>query len=263
LALRDQLYAIQTKFRHLQDSKMLQDNDFKTRHDSNLVTLQGLKKECDDARHHLNEKSRANNDCQSEIAALREQISRREAEIFAGQRDTQQKADHAYTIRKDIDALSFELQKLKEERQRDQIEADRLRELAAIKERENADAEQRLKQTDYDLFKMQERAAELHKAAELREADLRRTSEGYETAHLDLLKCRDEQARLHDEQQNFSRALDMKLAEKNDLARRSDQELGRNRNLANNMHDFDAKTHQTEETLAVTRRELDDLRFAN
>jgi hypothetical protein len=47
---------------------------------------------------------------------------------------------------------------------------------------------------------MQERAAELHKSAEIREADLRRTSEGYETAHLDLLKCRDEQARLHDEQ---------------------------------------------------------------
>ena len=29
------------------------------------------------------------------------------------------------------------------------------------------------------------------------------------------------------------------------------------------MHDFDAKGHQCEETLGVTRRELDDLRFAN
>ena len=30
LALRDQLYALQTKYRHLQDEKLLQDNDFKT-----------------------------------------------------------------------------------------------------------------------------------------------------------------------------------------------------------------------------------------
>lgn len=134
----------------------------------------------------------------------------------------QQKSDHAFAIRKEMDALSFELQKLKEEKQRDQIEIDRLREMAAIKERENADADQRIKTQDYDLFKMQERAGELSKTADMREADLRRTSEQYEAAHLDLLKCRDEQSRLHDEQQNFSRQLDMKLAEKNDLARRSD-----------------------------------------
>lgn len=62
LALRDQLYAIQTKFRHLQDEKLLQDNDFKTRHDSNLVTLHGLRKEGDDTKYYLNEKIRSNNE---------------------------------------------------------------------------------------------------------------------------------------------------------------------------------------------------------
>lgn len=55
----------------------------------------------------------------------------------------------------------------------------------------------------------------------------------------------------------------MKLAEKNDLARRSDQELGRNRGLTTNLYDFEAKTRATEEALAVTRREMDDLRFSN
>ena len=88
---------------------MLQDNDFKTRHDSNCITLQALKKENDDARFYLNEKNHSNNNAQAEIAALREQISRREAEIFNSQRDVQQKTDHAYALRKEIDALSFEL----------------------------------------------------------------------------------------------------------------------------------------------------------
>ena len=62
---------------------MLQDNDFKTRHDSNLICLQGLKKEIDDTRFLLNEKNRNNVDLQGEIASAREQISRRESEIFA------------------------------------------------------------------------------------------------------------------------------------------------------------------------------------
>lgn len=55
----------------------------------------------------------------------------------------------------------------------------------------------------------------------------------------------------------------MKLAEKNDLIRRSEQELARNRNLTANLYDFEAKTRATEEALAVTRRDQEDLRFSN
>jgi len=62
---------------------LLQDNDFKTRHDANLITLHGLRKENDDCKYHVNEKLRSNNENQAEIAAIREQISRREAEIFS------------------------------------------------------------------------------------------------------------------------------------------------------------------------------------
>ena len=37
----------------------------------------------------------------------------------------------------------------------------------------------------------------------------------------------------------------------------------KNRNLGNNLHDFEAKMRHTEEHLCVARRELDELRFAN
>jgi regulator of replication initiation timing len=104
-----------------------------------LITLHGLRKENEDCKYHVNEKIRSNNENQAEIAAIREQISRREAEIFSSQRDVQQKSDHAYALRKEIDGLAFELQKLKEERQRDQIEIERLRDVNAHKERETTD----------------------------------------------------------------------------------------------------------------------------
>jgi septal ring factor EnvC (AmiA/AmiB activator) len=57
----------------------------------------------------------------------------------------QQKTDHCYALRKEIEAVSFELHKLREEQQRDANEIDRLREICAIKERENSDADQRIK----------------------------------------------------------------------------------------------------------------------
>lgn len=54
----------------------------------------------------------------------------------------------------------------------------------------------------------------MSKIAEIKEFDLRRTSDAYEAAKMDLMKSRDELARLHEEQVNLSRALDLKMAEK-------------------------------------------------
>lgn len=77
---------------------------------------------------------------------------------------------------------------------------DRLRDVIACKERQNTDNDQRIKTTDYDLFKLQERAQELQKTAEIRDFDLKKTTEAYDSAHLDLLRARDEQQRLSDDQ---------------------------------------------------------------
>jgi len=111
----------------------------------------------------------------------------------------QQKSDYSYALRKDNDALAYELQKLRDERARDQLEMDRLRDLNSFKERENAESDAQIKATDYDLYKLQERATELSKIADIKEFDLRRTSDAYEAAKIDLMKARDELARLHEE----------------------------------------------------------------
>ena len=263
LALRDQLYSIQTKYRHLQDEKLLQDNDFKTRHDSNTLTLGGLKKEIDDTRYLLNEKNRANNDLTAEIANTREQISRRDAEIFASQRDVAQKTDAGHGLRKEIENASFELSKLKDERAKDMDEIARLKDLNALKTRENGDQDQRIKATDYDLFKAQERATELAKMADAREFELRRTTEALDGANADLLRSRDENARNLDELSQQKRALDLKMGEKSDLVRRSEAELARNRDLSTNLYDLESKSRAADDNLGAARREQDDLRFAN
>lgn len=260
--MRDQLYTIQTKYRHLQDEKLLQDNDFKTRADSNMLTLGSLKKEIDDTRFLLNEKNRSNNDLQAEIASTREQISRREAEIFASQRDVAQKTDSGHALRKEIDNASYELAKLKEERARDQDEIDRSKELNSIKTRENSDQDGRIKAVDYDLYKAQERATELAKQADAREFELRRTTEAYEAAAADLMRSRDEHARNTDEASQLSRALDLKMTEKSELVRRSEGELARNRDLSATLYDLEAKGRAADDNLTTSKREQDDLRFS-
>jgi len=132
-----------------------------------------------------------------------------------------------------------------------------------MKERENSDSDNRIKASDYDLYKAQEKAADLSKLADAKEFDLRRTTEAYEKAHADLLRSRDENNFASDEQAQQSRALDLKMQEKSDLVRRSEGELGRNRETSAQLYDLEAKSRTTDESLGAARREQDDLRFAN
>jgi len=154
------------------------------------------------------------------------------------------------------------LAKLKEERARDQDEISRAKDLNALKTRENTDSDNRIKAVDYDLYKAQERAADLSRQADAREFELRRTTEAYEAASADLLRARDELARNNDESGQLSRALDLKMTEKAELVRRSEGELARNRDLSANLYDMEAKNRATDDNLTATRREQDDLRFA-
>lgn len=152
--------------------------------------------------------------------------------------------------------------KLKEERARDQDEISRAKDLNALKTRENTESDNRIKAVDYDLYKAQERAADLSRQADAREFELRRTTEAYEAASADLLRARDELARNNDESGQLSRALDLKMTEKAELVRRSEGELARNRDLSANLYDMEAKNRATDDNLTATRREQDDLRFA-
>ena len=114
--MKDQLINIQSKYRHLQDEKLLQDNDFRSKHDSNMMTLHGLKKELDDLRFMLNDKNRSNADYSDNISGLRDNINRKDMEIASSKGDVAQKSDQSFSLRKEIDNLEYEIKRMQEEK---------------------------------------------------------------------------------------------------------------------------------------------------
>ena len=63
------------------------------------------------------------------------------------------------------------------------------------KERENSDSDQRIKHSDFDLFKLQEKLSEVTKISEIRDFDLKRTSEALGATQIDLHRTREENVR--------------------------------------------------------------------
>ncbi len=263
LALRDQLYSIQSKYRHLQDEKLLQDNEFRMKHDSNTVAIVGLKKEMDDLRFLLNEKGRVVGDVQQDLGATRDQIARKEVDISGLQRDVAQKSDQGYQLRKEIDNLLFEVSKLKEEKNKDIDEIQRLRELNAYRERENDGQSQKIRATDYELAKTHDRANELSKISEARDFDLRRTIDTLEAAQAELAMLKDQGARQQNENAASQRNLDRGNEERLALLRQKEGEIQRGKDLQAVIFDLESKIRAREDHIAVTRKENDDVKFSN
>ena len=61
-----------------------------------------------------------------------------------------------------------------------------------MKERENADCDQRIRSTDHELFKAQERSNLLSKEADQRDYELRRTTELLDASQAELARLKDD-----------------------------------------------------------------------
>ena len=104
-----------------------------------------------------------------------------------------------------MDGLGFQIQKLKEERLKDQDELYRLRDMTTYRAKENQDLQQRMRAIDYELAKSQERSGDLGKVGDDKEFDLRRTSEALDAALQDAARLKDEQSRQLGEQSQLQR----------------------------------------------------------
>lgn len=166
-------------------------------------------------------------------------------------------------MRKDLDNLNYEIAKLKEEKLKDQDEIQRLRELQAYRERENDTANQRLRAVDYDLLKASERATELTKVSESKEFDLRRTAEALDAAQSELAMLKDQAGRIQGDNTQSQRQLDRQNEERVALLRQRDLEMNKNRELSAILYDLEAKNRQRDDQIAVSRKELDDVKFSN
>lgn len=189
-AMRDQLLSLEYRFKDLQDEKARTENDYRNRCDYNLKNIGDLKREADDLRSLIHEKSRQNNDLQAELAQQKDLLSRRDNEIMTHKADIASKADLGFQLRRDHEGLQAEIAAMREERDRDLGEAARLRDLHDMRSREANEHLTRSQALEAELARNQDKAAELSRQHDAKDYELRKHREALlgHQAELDRLK---------------------------------------------------------------------------
>ena len=118
-ALVKQKNGVNNKYAQVDEEKFIMEDDFNKRHDENMTTLLGLRKEIENHRFFVNDKERQNAECQAEINKTYEAINRIESEIFTIKRDISDKQQEGLIIRSQMEGAQMELNKQREERHRD------------------------------------------------------------------------------------------------------------------------------------------------
>lgn len=118
-ALVKQKNGVNNKYAQVDEEKFIMEDDFNKRHDENMNTLLGLRKEIENHRFFVNDKERQNAECQAEINKTYEAINRIESEIFTIKRDISDKQQEGLIIRSQMEGAQMELNKQREERHRD------------------------------------------------------------------------------------------------------------------------------------------------
>lgn len=83
----------------------------------------------------------------------------------------------------------------------------------------------------------------------MRDYELKKTNDCFDATHLDLVRAREEQTRLSEEQMQAQRQLDIKHMEKLDLHKRLEAEQNRNRCLTQTLFELDGKCRISEDNL--------------
>ena len=186
----------------------MQDNDYNYRHDQNMATANKLRNEVEDIRFLVQDKTKANIEYQAEVGSVQDQISRREQECVALQREIGSKTDMLYDLRNDADARHSELTKLRDEKAKDKAEINRLREAVHTKERVCSDQDAKIQSLGHDLARFQEKANDLTKLADIKNYDFNRTSTALANAVEELNRVKDEQSSLMAETKSLQTSLD-------------------------------------------------------
>ena len=97
-------------------------------------------------------------------------------------------------MKKDADNLIYNLNVERDEKAKDQMECNRLRDGVAMKERDCQDNDGRIKAVDYDLYKAQERCGDLTKLADQRSIELKRMQEALACSSAENARARDDEA---------------------------------------------------------------------
>lgn len=262
-SLQEQLCNLEQNFARLSDDKRRLDDDYKARIEANLVFIQTLRNEIDDAKGILTDRKKQNADLYIELDRQKDCLDHKQVELARLRADLHAQQDLNQSLLNQKKQLEEDLQALRDRNREDAAEIDKLSHQVDLKGKESVELAAKIRQIEYEIQKALARIDELTRVLDEKTFLLKSKEAALADAENELHKLRGQQASYQKELEHL-RQLDERYRQENgELQRRIDAEIQRNAELTRLIQENEAKIRNKEDQIMLLRKELENARYTN
>ena len=150
-AVNDEIFSMENRYKLLSEEKVRSEMEGRARLDRGMDEIAECRKQIEDLKYMLSEKSRQNMEIQEELARSKRVLDEKFFEANKNREESNAKGDQVVDLRSQVAELERDIDLVKSQRADMFREITRLRDVQDMKSRECLDQHDRMKALEFDL----------------------------------------------------------------------------------------------------------------
>eukprot|EP00347_Sterkiella_histriomuscorum_P001800 403370630 len=261
--VNDEIINMENRYKILADDKVRSDIEQRARINRDMDETADLRKQIDDLKYLLSEKTKQSMDLQDELVRSKRVLEEKHYETLRLNEENSKRSEQNLDLRDKATELEKEIEYLKAQKADNWREINRLKEVNDQRIREAGDQGERLKAIDFDLSRTQLRIEDTQKLIDARSYDLRNKQILLDDVQKEIARIKDLNIRSGSEGGLLRRDCDKVQAEIYDLRKEIDYNAVRNTDIQTQIRDLEFRVKDKDDQLYAMRKELDSQKYNN
>ena len=254
---------MENRYRMLSDDRLRSEHDNRGRLDRTADEIGDNRKQLEDLKFMLGEKTRENADLNNEAGRNRVLLDEKHREVASLHAENNNQAARVNDLLAQQDSLRHETDCVKTQRAEMWREIQRLKESSDIKATEHAGQVAKQGSLDQEIERTNARIADTQRLIDIKTAEIRDKEGQLNSTQCELARTRDQIAHLSAECAALRRDNDRLAAENFDARKELESQEHRNSDLSISIRDAEARLKQKEDELYCSRRDVEAARCQN
>jgi regulator of replication initiation timing len=261
--VNDDIFSMQNRYKLLSEEKVRSEMEGRSRLDRGTDEIGETRKQIEDLKYMLSEKSRQNMELQDELSRSKRVLDEKFFEAGKNRDESNAKGDQVVDLRSQVAELERDIDLVKSQRADMFREITRLRDVQDMKTKESLDQHDRSKALEYDLQKTLIRIEETNKAVEARSFEIRNQNVSLQDNEKEVARLRELNANQNAEIVALRRDVDRVSADCYDYRKNIEATEARNVDLAGKIRSVEIRCKEKEDNLYGCKKDIENQQYTN
>lgn len=254
---------MENRYKLLSEEKVRSEMEGRSRLDRGMDEIADCRKQVEDLKYMLSEKSRQNMEFQDELQRSKRVLDEKFFEAGKLRDDSNSKGDQVVDLRSQVAELERDIDLVKSQRADMFREISRLRDVQDMKTKESLDQNERMKALEYDLQKTMLRIHETEKCVEARSYDIRNKQAQLDDTEREIARVKELNSGTNVEIIALRKDVDRVSSDCYDLRKNIESTEARNVDIGGQIRASEINIKEKEDGLYGSKKDIESQQYSN